>query len=69
MSDFVDRKDCFLCSAVLSGELEAFRSSLESFPIKELVCLECEMSFWRNIGLPVAETVDDLFTVELETRH
>ncbi len=56
MSDFVDEKDCLLCSSVPPSEREAFRASLDRMPLAEPVCDSCLMAWWRNMGFPVSDT-------------
>ena len=58
MPDFVDEKDCLLCSHVPPKERDAFRGSLDTMPLDEPVCDACAMAFWRNFGLPVRDDDD-----------
>jgi hypothetical protein len=54
-SDLVTEEDCSLCTRMRPRERDAFRASLETLPLKEPVCVACEMAFWRNLGFPVRD--------------
>ncbi len=55
MSDFVNEDDRSLCSRFSPSEREAFRADLDTLPLKEPVCVACEMAFWRNLGFPIRD--------------
>jgi hypothetical protein len=56
MPDLVDEKDCLVCGEIAPNERDAFRASLDTLPMKEPICIFCEIAFWRNLGLPVSDT-------------
>lgn len=56
----VDEPDCPLCSRIRPRERPAFRASLDAMPLSGPVCDACEIAFWRGLGLPIAESDDEV---------
>ena len=51
---------CCLCDAVPQTERGKFRANLNDMPLSGPVCDACEIAFWRGLGLPVAESDDEV---------
>jgi hypothetical protein len=50
-SDPISEDDCVVCGHWPAADRWACREMLRSIPLSDDVCEECEMTFWRNIGL------------------
>jgi hypothetical protein len=48
--DEVSEDDCVLCGHWPPADRWALREMIESLPLKEATCAECEMAFWRKIA-------------------
>ena len=52
----VEMKDCVVCWHWPEADRSVYREMINTMPLQDDVCIECQMAFWRHMG------VLDLFT-------
>jgi hypothetical protein len=46
----VAEDDCVVCGRWPAADREGMREMIDCISLRDDVCEECEMAFWRNIG-------------------
>jgi hypothetical protein len=49
--DNISEEDCAVCRDWPAKDRWALRQMINRMPLQEEVCVECQMAFWRSVGL------------------